>query len=63
MKKNREFDQTIVEKRSADPGAVEDIYELKYRDTEPKSGPIAGTENQINTVGATSSTPDEQSKK
>ncbi|QZY56937.1 hypothetical protein [Crassaminicella profunda] len=58
QKDNKKDEQRIdIIRNSVDPGAVEDIYGLKYREQELKSGSIAGTENQINTAGATSSSP------
>ncbi|MEW9122583.1 MAG: hypothetical protein AB2421_07705 [Thermotaleaceae bacterium] len=50
-------------KRLVDPGAVEDIQELQLYTEGLKSGEIAGTENQINTAGATSSTPENKGEK
>ena len=57
MKNNDNNDKLKKDRHFPDPGAVEDIYELKYRDEEQKSAPIAASENQINTAGATSSEP------
>ncbi|KXG75734.1 hypothetical protein [Thermotalea metallivorans] len=51
-------EKIVIEKKFADPGAVEDIQELKVKFQEPKSGPILGNGNQVNTAGATSSKPD-----
>jgi hypothetical protein len=59
MQKNPENEEKEIKlvRNSVDIGAIEDIYELKYREQELKSGLIAGTENQVNTAGATSSSP------
>ncbi|MCT4618762.1 MAG: hypothetical protein N4A62_05175 [Marinisporobacter sp.] len=59
MQKNNKNEEKRIKlvRNSVDPGAIEDIYELKYREQELKSGPIGGTKNQVNTAGATSSSP------
>lgn len=60
MKKEKKETGIFIENRFAEPGAVEDISELKLPRAPLKSGAIAGTENQINTAGATSSPPEER---
>jgi len=60
VKKAKKETDIFLENRFAEPGAVEDIWELKLPGAPLKSGAIAGTESQINTAGATSSTPEER---
>ena len=60
MKKEKKETEILLEKKFAEPGAVEDIQELQFHERPLKSGAIGGTENQINTAGATSSTPEDR---
>lgn len=60
MKKEKKETEIFLENRFAEPGAVEDIQQLHFHKRPLKSGAIGGTENQINTAGATSSTPEDE---